>query len=131
MSSSADGGNTWSAPKTILAQTKTDQFNPWLDVDPTEGTVHVIYYSTKNDPDRKKTDIYYVNSADGGTTWVNETKVTTMMTDETDAASNRNQYGDYNGLAVFQSFAHPVWTDRRTGTPGGNEQIYTSGIKQH
>lgn len=131
ISSSADGGNTWSTPKTILAKAGTDQFNPWLDVDSIDGSVHVIYYSTKNDPDRKKTDIYYVNSTDGGTTWFNETKVTTMMTDETDGISNRNQYGDYNGLAVFQSLAHPVWTDRRTGTPGGKEQIYTSGINQH
>lgn len=130
MSSSADGGNTWSTPKPILAGAKTDQFNPWVDVDPNDGSVHVIYDSTRNDPDRKKTDIFYANSTDGGATWA-ETKVTTMMTDETETASNRNQYGDYNGLAVLQSLAHPVWTDRRAGTPGGKEQIYTSVIKQH
>lgn len=57
--------------------------------------------------------------------------MTTKPSDETaDQADSGNQYGDYGGLAVYRGVAHPTWTDRRTGTPGGKEQIFTSTIGQ-
>jgi len=129
-SRSSDGGNTWSAAKIIHTNPpKTDQFNQWLDVDPDNGSIHVIFYDTRDDPGRKKTHVYYIRSDDGGNTWVDEARVTTAFTDETvSSADQGNQYGDYNGLVAYRSIAHPVWTDRRTGVPGDKEQIFTAGI---
>jgi len=129
-SASTDGGQTWTKPKIVHAdQPSTDQFNPWMDVDPDDGTIHVVFYDTREDAARKQTNVFYVESLDGGASWVNETKVTTMPSDETaNQADSGNQYGDYGGLAVYRGVAHPTWTDRRTGTPGGKEQIFTSTI---
>jgi hypothetical protein len=132
-SSSSDGGTTWSAPKIVHTNpASTDQFNQWMGVDPHDGSIHVAFYDTRDDTGRQKTNVYYAESQDGGASWTNETKVTTAQTDETTAGAdpNGNQYGDYNGLAAFNGVARPSWTDRRTGNPGGNEQIYTTAVTQ-
>lgn len=130
LSASTDGGNTWSTPGLVHPDAATtDQFNQWMDVDPADGTIQVIYYDTGDDPGRKKTHLYYASSADGAATWGTPIRVTTAQTDETGAgADTGNQYGDYNGLAAYRSLAYPSWTDRRTGNPGGKEQIYTAAL---
>jgi Bacterial Ig-like domain (group 1) len=130
-SRSADGGNTWSPPAIVHTNpARTDQFNQWMDVDPEQGAIHVIYYDTRDDPGRQKAHVYYVRSDDGGNSWVDETRVTTAATDETASPADLgNQYGDYNGLVAYRSVAHPVWTDRRAGVPGNKEQIFTAGIR--
>lgn len=130
LGASTDGGNTWSTPKIVHSNpASTDQFNQWMDVDPNDGKVHVIFYDTREDAGRKKTNVYYVASTDGGNTWIDETKVTTAQTDETvSGADSGNQYGDYNGLVAYRQVVHPVWTDRRTGVPGGKEQIFTAKL---
>jgi hypothetical protein len=127
---SSDGGNTWSTPKLVNGGSATsDQFNQWMDVDPKDGTVHVIFYDTRDDPGRIKSNLYYAASKDGGATWVDETKVTSAQTDETVAgADTGNQYGDYNGLVAYRGAAYPSWTDRRTGVPGGKEQIFSAKL---
>jgi Neuraminidase (sialidase) len=129
-SRSKDGGSTWSAPRIIHSDIpNTDQFNQWMDVDASNGVLHAIFYDTRDDADRKKTNLYYVASKDGGDTWSDESRITNMQTDETVlGAELGNQYGDYNGLVAFQQLVRPVWTDRRVGTPGGKEQIYTAKI---
>lgn len=129
-SRSSDGGTTWSPPAVVHTNpANTDQFNQWMDVDPSDGAVYVAFDDTRDDPGRKKTNVYYVVSRDGGGTWVDETRVTTAQTDETVAGADLgNQYGDYNGLAVYRGVASPVWTDRRSGVPGGKEQIFTAQV---
>ena len=130
-SRSVDGGNTWSPPAIVHTNpTNTDQFNQWMDVDPVQGAIHVIFYDTRDDAGRQEAHVYYVRSDDGGYTWVDETRVTTGATDETASPADLgNQYGDYNGLVAYRSVAHPVWTDRRAGVPGNKEQIFTAGIR--
>lgn len=130
LSRSADGGNTWSPPAIVHTNPgNTDQFNQWMDVDPVQGAIHVIYYDTRDDAGRQNAHVYYVRSDDGGNTWVDETRVTTAATDESASPADLgNQYGDYNGLVAYRSVAHPVWTDRRAGVPGNKEQIFTAGI---
>jgi hypothetical protein len=127
---SSDNGNTWSTPKVVHGGNATsDQFNQWMDVDPDDGTVHVVFYDTRDDPGRVQSHVYYVASRDGGSTWVDETKVTSAQTDETVAgADTGNQYGDYNGLVAYRKAVYPSWTDRRTGVPGGKEQIFTAKL---
>jgi hypothetical protein len=129
-SRSTDGGTTWSASQIINTTAPTvDQFNPWMDVDPLDGTIHVMFYDTRDDPGRIKTNVYYIASSDGGSSWVDEAKVTTAQTDETESSADLgNQYGDYNGLVAYRGMAHPIWTDRRAGVPGSNEQIFTARV---
>ncbi len=51
LSSSSNGGQTWSAPVRIADQLpfKVDRFNHWLAVDPVTGDVNVSFYDTRND----------------------------------------------------------------------------------
>jgi hypothetical protein len=125
--SSADGGATWSTPTQINpGQDRTDQFNHRLAVDPDTGVLGIVYYSTGTGADRKKTNLVFQFSIDGGGIWSKPTKVTTAATDETTVdADNGNQYGDYNGLSVASLVFFPCWTDRRDG---GSEAIFSARI---
>ena len=126
-SRSTDGGATWSAPLKVNNQAGlNDQFNQALAVDETTGTIGIIYYDTVGDAARKKTDIWFQNSADDGVTFSTPEKVTSAMTDETIAgADSGNQYGDYNSLSGFASNFFPSWTDRRSNA---KEEIWTAKI---
>ena len=127
---STDGGATWSTPLILGANPAlTDQFNPWMDVDPSGGQLHAVFYDTRDDGTRHTASLYFIWSDDGGLHWKDEHRVASAPTDETvSGADDGNQYGDYNGLAVFNSVAHPTWTDRRSGVPGGREQIFTARV---
>jgi hypothetical protein len=126
-SRSTDGGATWSARVKINNPSNLDdQFNPFLAVDETNGTIGAIYYDTINDSTRKKTDVYYQMSSDGGVTWQTPVKVTTAMTDETvTGADSGNQYGDYNSLSGYANKFFPSWTDRRNNA---KEEIWTAPV---
>jgi hypothetical protein len=124
---STDGGATWSAAVKLNNQSGlNDQFNPFLAVDETNGNVGAIYYDTVADAGRKKVDVYYQLSSDGGATWQAAVKVTTAMTDETVAGSDSgNQFGDYNSLSGFGNAFFPSWTDRRNNA---KEEIWTAKV---
>jgi len=126
-SRSTDGGATWSARVKLNNQSGlNDQFNQFLAVDETNGTLGAIYYDTVSDPNRKKVDVYYQMSSDGGVTWQTPVKVTTAMTDETvSGADSGNQFGDYNSLSGYGNSFFPSWTDRRNNA---KEEIWTAKI---
>src|SRR5205807_6013416 len=102
-SRSTDGGATWSAAVKLNNQSGlNDQFNPFLAVDETNGTLGAIYYDTVADSGRLKVDVWYQMSSDGGVAWEGAVKVTTAMADETAASGGSgNQFGAYKGLSGF------------------------------
>ena len=126
-SRSTDGGATWSARVKLNNQSGlNDQFNPFLAVDETNGTIGAMYYDTVADSTRKKVDVYYQMSTDGGATWQAAVKVTTAMTDETvSGADSGNQFGDYNSLSGYANSFFPSWTDRRNNA---KEEIWTAKV---
>jgi len=126
-SRSTDGGATWSARVKINNQSGlNDQFNPFIAVDETNGNLGAIYYDTVSDAGRKKVDVYYQLSTNGGVSWEAPVKVSTAMTDETvSGADLGNQFGDYNSLSGYGNAFFPSWTDRRNN---GKEEIWTSKI---
>jgi hypothetical protein len=121
-------GRTWQPPLMINNHTAlSDQFNPRLAIDPTDGTMGVIYYDTVRDPGRLKTDVWFQSSSDQGATWSKPVRVTTAQTDETAVGAEFNfQYGDYNGLSGYAGRFWPSWTDRRSGR---REEIWTAAIR--
>jgi len=149
---SDDNGLSWSVPIRIADDiVHADQFYQWLSVDPVDGSVNISWYDTRNDPARRKTDVFYSRSTDGGVTFAPNVRVTTKQTDEScpvceDLIAQTgftastisfcrqncdseifNQYGDYAGNASFGGVSHPIWTDRRTGERL-NEEVFTATV---
>ncbi len=124
---STDGGLTWGAAAMVNpGAAASDQFNPWLTVDESTGTLAVVYYDTAGDPTRRTVGVWYQSSYDRGATWSAPFKLTSVATDETTgSADTGNQFGDYNGLSGYASVFLPSWTDRRSGA---SEEIWTAGV---
>ena len=117
---SDDQGATWSVaatPHSTVDQTTVDRFQPWLDVDQL-GNVHIGFQDTRNSGAglRNKADWYYAASTDGGATWIEETRVSTEVSQN---ITNGQEWGDYNGLSVAAGSATigMTWTDNRIVTP--------------
>jgi hypothetical protein len=132
LSHSTDGGSTWSAPLRVNDDptgVANDQFNHWLSVDPSDGSVNLSWNDTRNDPAHLSTDIFFGRSTDGGVSISKNLQVTTAPTNETCCGAQlHDQYGDYEGIAVMDGSVHPVWTDRRTAVASLNEEIFTATI---
>jgi hypothetical protein len=132
---STDGGMTWTSPVRVNDDptgVANDQFNQWLAVDPSDGSISVSFYDTRNDPTHVSTDVFYARSTDGGNTFGANVQVTTAPTNEAASGADfGNQYGDYEGIAAFNGVVHPVWTDRRASVanvPGLDEEVFTATI---
>ncbi len=112
---SRDGGATWfrSIPHPTADVLTVDRYNQWLTVDE-NGTVHVVFYDTRNSQNRTGVDLYYTFSADGGVTWNELTRVS----GETSAnLTDGQEWGDYNGVTVIGERIVTAWTDNRDGPP--------------
>src|SRR5713226_8679564 len=132
VSRSTDGGATWSPPLRVNDDpggVANDQFNQWLAVDPSDGSVNLSWNDTRNDPAHLSTDIFYARSTDGGLSVTKNVQVTTAPTNETCCGADLgNQYGDYEGIAAMDGSIHPVWTDRRAAVASLDEEVFTATI---
>jgi len=126
---STDGGATWSS-KAMPAG--GDQFNQWLAVDPSNGSINVAYYDTGTHG-ATATRYTLARSTNGGKTY-SATPIANAPTDESCCAPSvnlGNQYGDYEGIAAFGGTVRPVWTDRRQAVIdlGLREEVFTATLK--
>ena len=126
---SIDGGQTWSST-TVPAG--GDQFNQWLAVDPSNGSVNVAYYDTGTHG-ATSTRYTLARSTDGGSTY-SASAIANAPTDESCCSPSvdlGNQYGDYEGLAAYGGIVRPVWTDRRQDVIdlGLREEVFTATLK--
>lgn len=125
---SVDGGVTWTS---TAVPSGGDQFNQWLAVDPSDGSVNVAYYDTGT---HGATPTIYTlaRSTDGGATYT-ATPIANAATDETCCAPSvnlGNQYGDYEGVAALNGTVRPVWVDRRQDVIdlGLREEAFTATL---
>lgn len=112
---SRDGGATWnsSIPHPTADENTVDRFNQWLSVDEF-GTVHVVFYDTRNSVDRTGVDLYYTFSTDGAQTWNELTRVSAQTSAN---LTDGQEWGDYNGISAVGDLVAPAWTDNRAGPP--------------
>jgi len=125
---STDGGSNWSS-KAMPAG--GDQFNQWLAVDPSNGSVNVAYYDTGT-KDNPSTVYTLARSMNGGGTYT-ATPIANAPTDESCCAPSVNlgdQYGDYELIAAYGGVVRPVWTDRRQAVAdlGLREEVFTATL---
>jgi hypothetical protein len=111
LSTSEDQGKRWSAPvrvNTDAVHDGADQFFQWLAVDPTDGSVNVLFYDRRSDPGNHKQIVVLARSTDGGRTFANY-----AWTDEPFDASNVF-FGDYTGLAAYGGRVYGTWMEKPT-----------------
>lgn len=107
--SSSDKGKTWAAPVRVNNDPIHDgveQFFQWSAVDPTDGTVNVVFYDRRNDPRNRKQIVVLARSTDGGRTFANY-----AWTDNAFEAGGVF-FGDYSGLAAFGGRVYGIWTEK-------------------
>jgi hypothetical protein len=109
------------------ASVNADQFWPASAVDPSDGTVWACFYDTRGDPNRTRAFFSCTFSTDGGVTWATPVRAASVASDETRPPADRREYGDYEGLAVANGVAHPIWTDSRNLATRA-EEIYTTTL---
>lgn len=119
-------GATWQVATTPHSEADiatVDRYHPWLDVDD-NGVVHIAFYDTRNSVNRTGVDYYYAFSADGGTTWIEETRVSDVTSVN---INDQQEWGDYNGLsASVATTIAMTWTDNRN--PGPVQASYVGRV---
>lgn len=110
---SSDLGATWSAPVRVngdRVHDGRDQFFTWMSVDPTDGSVNVVYYDRRTG-DGTGIDVYLARSTDGGRTFT-ERRVSPASFHP---VPNRF-FGDYIGISAFAGRTAALWVESRMDT---------------
>ena len=109
VASSEDKGKHWSSPIRVNndpVHNGAEQFFQWLAVDPTDGSVNVVFYDRRRDPGNRKQIVVLARSTDGGRTFANY-----AWTDEPFEAGGVF-FGDYSGLAAYGRRVYGIWTEK-------------------
>ncbi len=126
---SDDQGVSWSDPLRInddFLGTGADQFHPWLTVS-NDGVVNVIFYDRRHDPSNFLMDLFLAQSFDGGASFEQNIRVTTVSSDPTAGSARAGLIGEYIGLAAATADrVHPVWTDTRLG----HQDVFTAIVDE-
>ncbi len=128
VTSSGNGGRTWSTPRNLTQGSVDDQWFPWLSVAP-DGVVSVTYF------DRRYGGPKLIDTSLSVST-NNAASFTTRRVSEQswnpDLAFRLGVFiGDYNGLDSSRGVAIPCWTDARfaePNTPGNNPPNQQSDV---
>ena len=83
-----------------------EQFFQWLAVDPTDGSIDVVFYDRRGDPQNRKQIVVLARSTDGGRSFNNY-----AWTDEAFEASGVF-FGDYSGIAAYGGRVYGIWTEK-------------------
>ena len=124
--SSGDSGRTWSAPR-VVDPSPGDEWFPWVDVNPVDGTVGVLYH----DRTSIGATTYRTRLAElSGGVWRRTTVSTApsnpvtsvfFQAEADDCTACATFHGDYIGLDYgSDGRANAVWTDMRDVTEKGD-----------
>jgi len=114
LATSGDGGGRWSEPVRVNndpVHNGAEQFFQWLAVDPTDGSVDVLFYDRRGDPLGRRQIVVLARSTDGGRSFPNY-----AWTDEAFEASGVF-FGDYTGLAAYGGRVYGVWMEKPAPVP--------------
>jgi hypothetical protein len=114
VTSSGDGGRTWSQPVNLTADSIDDQIYPWLSVTP-DGVVAVAYFDRRYSGPKLMDTSLSVSTNDGRT--FSTRRVSDRSWNPDLAFRLGFFFGDYNGLATVRGVAIPLWTDARFAEP--------------
>jgi hypothetical protein len=142
---SDDNGANWSDPTRVNDDaTANSQFLPKIALDPTSGSIAVVWHDARNDLGtgapgdtnglpNDDAQFWGAFSTDGGASFSSNIQVSAGSSNSHDSG-NSIDYGDYTGLSFVSGIAHPAWADNSnsTGTnPDGalhQLDIYTAAL---
>ncbi|MBN1390821.1 MAG: exo-alpha-sialidase [Candidatus Thermoplasmatota archaeon] len=112
---SHDGGDSWTEPVKVNNATgakDNDQWFPAVTVG-YDGSVQVMFYDRRLDPNNDLLSVFFAISHDMGITWENIQMCDTQF----DGDNTRGPFiGDYLGVAAGPGWTVGVWCDAREGT---------------
>jgi hypothetical protein len=120
---SDNNGGTWSAPVTVNDVTANSQFLPKIASNPLSGNIAVCWHDARNSVANNTmqefcsiatrltpTPVFFASALISGGTSTGTGGSPPPM------GFLNIQYGDYEGLAYFQGFFHPAWSDNSNST---------------
>jgi hypothetical protein len=128
LSTSKDGGATWSAPLQINTPTGRPAFNPSVRVD-NAGAVMVTYYDFRDlqagNTTTLPTGFWRKISHDSGTTFADERRVGGPFDMKTAPIAEGYFIGDYQGLDVMPSSGfHPLFVQTNSGNLTNRTDVF-------
>ena len=130
ISTSTNGGSTWSAPAVASNPNSKPAFTPTVAVN-SGGTVAVTYYDFRN-PDGittgQPTDYWFRASTDHGSSFGDEARITPTSFNILTAPNAGGLFlGDYEGLDVNGTAFVPFFVKTDTG-PTGPTDVFTNSV---
>lgn len=127
LSTSKDGGASWSAPIRVNTPTGKPAFTPMVKVSG-DGTVGVTYYDFRNlqagNTTTLPTDYWFTTSRDGGGSFSGEIHIAGSF----DMLSAPNAYGffvgDYEGLGVAGTTFYPFFVQANAGNTNNPTDVF-------
>jgi hypothetical protein len=131
ISTSRDGGLTWSAPARVNAAANVPAFVPTVAVS-ANGTIGVTYYDFRSntvDAATLLTDYWLASSRDG-VTWA-ETRVSASFDLTTAPVSAGRGYflGDYQGLIASTNTFVPLFVRTNNGNVANRTDVFTTRVE--
>ena len=137
---SHDNGESWSELLVVNDDKPGEggrQFFPTLQVDE-HGLVHMIFYDTRDDPQKELLAIYYAISGDYGKSWENHRLSSESFDGNAGGGSWRGEItsgdafiGDYLDIDVGDGYAYGGWCDTRNGEPNARNSDCYGGIVKY
>jgi hypothetical protein len=129
LSTSRDGGNTWSAPVRVNKPTGRLAFNPAVHVN-SAGKVAVTYYDIRNlaagNTSTLPTDYWMTTSTDGGKTFGSETHLAGSFDLKTAPYAEGYFVGDYEGLDARGTSFLPFFVKTNSGNTANPTDVFAS-----
>ena len=140
VATSDDHGKKWNTPVRVnndAIHDGAEQFIQWMAVDPADGSVNVVFYDRRDDPQEIKQTVTLARSTDGGKTFANYAWTTNAF-----AARSNLFFGDYSGLAAYGGRVYGIWTEvppqpekvkqdeGKNGVEAGGKDSAASAIEQ-
>jgi hypothetical protein len=131
ISTSTDGGATWSAPVVASNPTSKPAFTPTVAVN-ANGTVALTYYDFRN-PDGstvgQPTDYWFTSSTNHGASFGNETRITPTSFDMLNAPNAGGLFlGDYQGLDVNGTSFVPFFVKTNDENTSNRTDVFATSI---
>ncbi len=132
LSTSANGGATWSAPIRINTNTPSNRpgFTPSVYVN-SNGTVGVTFYdfrSLTTQTTTLPTDYWFASSTNNGASFGNEAHLAGPFDMLTAPFAGGFFVGDYEGIDVAGSVFHPFFVQANSGNTANRTDVFTTTV---